>query len=138
MNRHDEGLCRTRRIVLDRVLEQHLQAQLRHAGVQAILGDVDIDPQPLPEPQPDQIQIVVQQSELFAKGDHFARPVLEHMAIDGGEFAYVGRCGFGVAMHEARERVEAVEEESGLTCARSISSRNSAFSLRKRSSSATE
>ena len=135
-SRMDSGVAPTEAVVLDRVLEQGLQRQRRHArgGEGGRVGQPDFQRDRAAEAQHQQAVVAEREGELVRERHHVAAPAGQHVAVDLGQRIAELAAAPRVVHDQVAERVQAVEEEVRVDLRLSAASSASA---RVRSSRAT-
>ena len=95
----------------ERVLDEWLQQQNRHACLAHRLVHVERDAQAVAEAQPHDREVVLEQVELLAQRHQLATVPPEHGAQKVAELLEKILRGVGVVAHERRRHLERVEEE---------------------------
>ena len=100
--------------MLDRVLDERLQDQPRHFGVERLGIDLELDRQAILEARLLDLEVLLQELQLLLQRDAGRAGAIERQAQQIAQAADHAIGGVGIRVHERRDRVQRVEQEMRL------------------------
>ena len=97
--------------MLDGVLDERLENQPRHVGVERLRIDVELHGQPILEANLFDLEVLLQELQFLFQRDAGGAGAIEGEAEQIAEPADHAIRRFGIRVHERRDRVERVEQE---------------------------
>ena len=97
--------------VLDRVLDERLQQQVRHQRVERVGLDVEADDEAIGEARLLDLEVLCEEVELGLERDFLLAELLERQAQQVAQPHQRPVGGLDVAVHQRRDRVQRVEQE---------------------------
>ena len=110
-NLHESRAGLRRHAVLDRILDERLQNQPRHFGVERLGIDVEPDRQAILEARLLDLEVLLQELQLLLQRDARRARAVERQAEQIAQAADHAIGAVGIGVHERRDRVQRVEEK---------------------------